>query len=102
MRRAEVLVGGAVAEHVPDRGEHRGGYGDDGLLRAATSLEPVVLAAQVRVLLVHGAPGALDEHGLEPWCALTDPRALPLASALVELRAQPSPRHEVRGGRELA
>ena len=35
---AEVVVLGAVAQHVEGSGEHRGGHGEDGLLGAATGL----------------------------------------------------------------
>ena len=35
---AEIVVLGAVAQHVEGRREHRGGHGEDGLLGAATGL----------------------------------------------------------------
>ena len=36
---AEVVPFGAVAQHVPGGGEHRGGHGDDGLLGAAAGAQ---------------------------------------------------------------
>jgi len=43
--------------HVPDRGQHRGGDGEDGLLGAAPGAQAVELRLQVAVLDAHGGPG---------------------------------------------
>src|SRR5205085_6001926 len=47
---AEVVPLGAVAQHVPGRGEHRGGHGDDGFLGAAARTQTMELWLQVAAL----------------------------------------------------
>src|SRR5271166_5468955 len=46
---AEVLVEGAVLQHVVDRGQHRGGDSADGFLRAALAAQSVELRPVVAV-----------------------------------------------------
>ena len=66
---AEVLMLGAILQHMVDRREHRGGDGANGLLRSALGTEPLELRPVVAVLLAGGRPGALHEDGLEPGSA---------------------------------
>src|SRR5271166_4387054 len=69
-----VVVVGAVLEHVVDRGQHRGGDGADGFLRAAFAAPPVELGLIVAVLFAAGRPGALNQHCLEPRSAFAQTR----------------------------
>src|SRR3954464_1867020 len=68
--RAKVLVAGAVAEHVINGGQDRGGDRDSRFLGAAASLEAQELGFEVAVLLVRCCPGALHQHRLEPGRSL--------------------------------
>src|SRR5712672_4568130 len=99
---AEIVVWDTVFEHMIDRGEERGGDGADGLLRPAFALYSEELGSVVTAFFPLGRPGALDEHGLEPRCALAQTRGFALACALVVTRAQADPRDQVSGGREAA
>ena len=54
---AEVVVRGAVLEHVIDRRRERGGNGADCFLRRAPAAEPMELGTVVAVLLALGRPG---------------------------------------------
>src|SRR5215211_6782076 len=87
----EVLVDGAVAQDVPDGGQHRGGDGADRLLRAAALAQALELRPEIAVLPAAGGPGALDEGGLQPGRALAQPRGAALARALVVAGAEASP-----------
>ena len=66
----EVLVDGAVAQHVPDGGQHGGGDGADRLLRAAALAQALELRPEIAILFATSSPGALDEDGLQPRRAL--------------------------------
>src|SRR3712207_5956792 len=66
----EVAPEGAVAQHVADGGEHRGGDGADGLLGAAALPQPLELRSEMAVLRPAGRPGALHQGGLQPRRAL--------------------------------
>src|SRR3712207_6163544 len=99
---AEVAPEGAVAQHVPEGGEHGGGDGADGLLGATALPQPLELRPEIAVLLAAGGPGALDEGGLQPGRALAQPRGAALARALVVARAQAGPGDQVAGGGEAA
>src|SRR5215212_1583353 len=98
----EVAPEGAVAQHVPDGGEHGRGDGADGLLGAAALTQPLELRPEIAVLLAAGGPGALDEGGLQPGRALAQPVGAPLARALVAARAEAGPGDQVARGREAA
>src|SRR6187551_1844240 len=97
---AEIVVLGAVAQHVVCRGEHRGGDGEDGLLGAAASLDAQELGTQVAGLDAHGGPGGGDQGGLDPGPALAHAGRAALAGALVAARAQPGPGDQMPGARE--
>src|SRR3712207_7817946 len=88
-------VEGAVAEHVPDGGEDRGGDGADGLLRAAAGPQAVELRLEVAGLPAGGGPGALHEGDLEPGGALAQPGRATLARALVAPGAEAGPGDEM-------
>jgi len=60
----EVLVEGAVAEHVVGSGEDRGGHCADSLLRPTAVTQALELGLQVAGLLAGGHPGALHQRGL--------------------------------------
>src|SRR3982751_3977093 len=66
---AEIVVLGAVAQHVVRRGEHGSGDREDGLLGAAASLDAQELGTQVAGLDPHGSPGGGDQGGLDPGAA---------------------------------
>ena len=68
---AGILVGNTFSEHEVNGCEHRGGDGDDGLLRAAPALEPLELGSQVSAFGPRSAPSRLDERCLQPWRPIT-------------------------------
>ena len=80
---AEVLVEGAVPEHVIDGGQDRGGDGTDGLLGSAPVPQALELRLQVAGLLAAGGPGTLHEGGFQPGRSLAQPGGTPLAGAFV-------------------
>ena len=63
-------------------------------------VETVVLGVEVAAFLALGSPSTLDQQGLEPPVAFSQPGGSALAGTLVVARAQPSPRQEVSRGRE--
>src|SRR5712692_2398788 len=90
----------AVAEHVINGGEHRGGYGEDRLLGPPAALEPQKLGVEVAVFFARRGPGGLDERCFEPWGPLPRAGGAPFAGAFIQARAQARPRDEVaRGGK---
>src|SRR5215217_7819838 len=99
---AEVLVAGAIAEHVINGGQDRGGDRDRRLFRATASLEAQELSFEVAALLPRRRPGALHQHGLEPGRSLGHPGRAALAGALVETGNQTRPGQKMPGGREPA
>src|SRR5258708_26778995 len=94
---AKVVVKGSVLEHVVDGGEERSSDGTDGLLRATLALQPEELRLVVAVFLSLGRPGALDQHGFQPRCALAQARTLAFSGAFVLTGAHPRPRHQIAG-----
>src|SRR2546423_15368074 len=64
MLSAEVLVEGAVFEHVVGGREYGCGDGADGLLRSAAAAQTQELSLQIAVFLAVCGPRALDQHGL--------------------------------------
>ena len=94
---AEVVVLGAVAQHVVRGGEHRGGHGEDGLLGAAASLDAQELRSQVAGLDAYRGPGGGHQGGLDPGAALAHAGGATLAGALVAARAQPGPGDQMAG-----
>src|SRR5882757_6163520 len=92
---AEVVVFGAMLEHVIDRDENRCGDGANGFLRPAPGLESEELSSVVAVFSALGGPGTLHEHGFEPGRPLAQTRGLALAGAFVLPRAQPGPGDEM-------
>ena len=61
---AEVLVEGAVFEHVVGGGEYRGGNRPDGLFGTAPGADAQVLGLEVTSVGAGGCPGALNQRGL--------------------------------------
>jgi hypothetical protein len=78
---AEILVEGAVAQHVVGGGQDRGGDGADGLLGSAPLAQALELRPEIAVPLVAGGPGALHKDGFQPRCALAQPFQLPTSGA---------------------
>src|SRR5881394_2335968 len=99
---AEVVVLGAVLEHVIDGGKDRGGDGADGFLRTTPVTQANELSLIVAALLADGGPSALDQHRLEPGRALAQARGLALAGTLVLAGAHAGPGEQVSGAREAA
>src|SRR5262249_1408182 len=87
----EVLVVSAVTQHVVDRRQDRRGHRDGRLLGTAACFETQELSLQIAILLARCPPGGLQQHRLEPWRALFDPRRAALAGALVKARNEPRP-----------
>src|SRR5499427_6003969 len=88
---AEVLVVSAVPQHVVDRRQDRRGHRDGRLLGTAACFETQELSLQIAILLARCTPGGLQQHRLEPWRALFDPRRAALAGALVKARNKARP-----------
>src|SRR5215471_12645271 len=97
---AEILVVGAVLQHVVDCGEHGGGDRADRFFRAVLAAQTVELCFVVAVLLARRSPGALYQHGLEPGGAFAQPRRLAFAGAFVLPRTQAGPGQQMAGGWE--
>jgi hypothetical protein len=98
----EILELCAVLEHVVDRREERGSDGADCLFWSTSAGETVVLSVEVATFLALGGPSTLDQQGLEPPVAFSQPGGSALAGTLVVARAQPGPRQEVSRGRKRA
>src|SRR5215212_6543931 len=98
----KIAVIDAFLEHDVDGGEHGRGYRDDSLLGAAAGSEPVEQRLRIAGLDAHGRPGALDQQGLEPGCAMAHPRGAALACALVVAGAQAGPGNQMGRGRKAA
>ena len=74
---AEILIGRAAAEHPVGGGQDRRGDRDDRILRPAAGAQTGEKGGQVAGFGAGGAPGDLDQEGLEPGRALPDaPRAM--------------------------
>ena len=63
---AEVLVEGAIFEHVVSGSEDGSGDSTDGLLGAAAGSNAQVLSVEVSFLGARGCPSSLDRSGLDP------------------------------------
>jgi len=70
---AEVVVGDAVLEHVPEGYDHRVLHGHDGLLRAAPPFEPVVERAVITLLMLIGLTPNATMDSVARWAGLTSP-----------------------------
>jgi hypothetical protein len=97
---AEVLVFGAVPQHVVDCGEHRSSDGADRSLRAEPRTEAVVLRLVVAPVLASGGLAALNQQRLQPGGAFSQARRLALAGTFILPRAHAGPRQEMTGGRK--
>ena len=62
----EVLVFGAILQHVVDRGEQRSRHGAHRFLRAVPAAQAVELRLVIAVLLARRGETALDQQRLEP------------------------------------
>src|SRR5690349_2260051 len=93
----QVVPDGAVAQHVPDGGEHRGGDGNDGFLGAAARAEATEQCLQVAALDLDRRPSGLNESGFQPVGTWAQSRAAAFAGALVVARAQAAPGAEMSG-----
>jgi hypothetical protein len=60
--RAQVLIAGAVLEHVIDGCEDGSGDGADGLFGTAPGTDAVELGLHVAALLARRSPAALDQR----------------------------------------
>ena len=98
---AEVMPWSMVVQHVPDRGEHRGGHGEDGLLGAAPGAQAMELRLQVAVLDAHRGPGSLHQGRLEPGTSAPHPGAAAFAGSL-NAKCLPLPKMTSLGAAQLA
>ena len=62
----EIVVEGAMLEHMVGSGEDRGGAGPDRLFRAVSGVQALELRLEIAAAFAGGRPGALDQGGLEP------------------------------------
>src|SRR3954447_11736513 len=92
---AEVAVGLAGGEHVPDCADDRVLEGAERALVAASGLEPSVLGFEVVALDADGGHGGFLEGEIEPLRAVAGLAGAVLAGRLVVARAQPGPGREV-------
>src|ERR1051326_9458249 len=97
--RAEVVVHGAVPEHVVDDGQQGVGDGDNGPLLAPTCGDAAVESGEVGVGLPSGGPGSLHQAGPQPAGAVTGRSRAALAGSLGVGRADPGPTAAGPGGR---
>src|SRR3712207_9320580 len=95
---ADILVEGAVAEHVVGRGQDGRGDGADRLLRAAAGSQALELRLQVAALLARRRPGALHAGGLPPGRAGAQAGGEAASRAPVATRADGPPRDKKAGG----
>ena len=98
----EVLIAGAILEHVIDSGEDGSGDGANGLFGAASGTDAVELGLDVAALLARRSPAALDQGGLKPRSTLSHAGRAPLTGTLVVLGAQTGPGDEMRRGGKSA
>jgi len=91
---AEILVFGAVLEHVVGSRQHRGRDRADGFLGAATGAQAVELGLQIAPRLADGGPSALHQSRLQPGSALAQAGRAPFSGALIIAGAQTGPREE--------
>jgi hypothetical protein len=87
---AEILIAGAAAKHPVDGGQDRGGDRDDRLLSAHGGRGDGE-GGQAAGFGASGAPGDLDQEGLEPGGALAQAGGAAFASTLVVGGAEPGP-----------
>jgi len=99
---AEVLVEGAIFEHVVGGSKDRSGNGADSFLWAALGADPQKLSSKMAFLFARFCPGALDQRRLRPRCALLHTVRLPLARAFVVSGAEPGPGDQLAFGLESA
>ena len=52
----QIVVLDSIAKHVVRRGQHRAGHGEDGLLRAATALNPQKLRSKISIPFFESQP----------------------------------------------
>jgi hypothetical protein len=92
---AEILVAGAVGQHVVGGGEDRRRHGNRSFFGPAPCLEPKELSLKVAVFLAGCSSGTLNEDGLQPWGAFSNARRTSLAGTLVEARNKTRPGQEM-------
>ena len=86
--RAEVVIAGAILEHVEDGGEDGSSDGADRLLGAASSTQPVELRLHITGLFPAGGPSALYERRL--FCSTDTVEARPAFSSPKFSRRNPT------------
>jgi hypothetical protein len=99
---AEVLIEGAVFEHVVGGGQDGSGDGDNGLLWTTPAAEAQVLSREVTFLFARGRPGALDKGGLEPGRAFFYAVGAAFSGAFVVFGAESGPSDQLGFGGEAA
>src|SRR6202051_3140611 len=99
---SEVLVKGAIFEHVVRGSEDGSGDSTDGLLGAAAGSNAQVLSVEVSFLGARGRPCALDQSGLQPGRSLLHTRGAAFSSAFVVPGAESGPGNQIAFGGEPA
>src|SRR3954452_512822 len=99
---AEVAVGLAGAEHVPDRADHGVLDGAERAFVAAAGLEPLVLRGRVVGLDADRGHGGFFEREVQPLRAVARLAGPALAGGLVVAGALAGPRRQVSGRREAS
>jgi hypothetical protein len=72
----EIVLEGAVFEHVVGGGEDRGGESADRLFGAAPGAQAMELGLEIAGVFAGGRPGALDQGGLEIRCPTVGKRLM--------------------------
>src|SRR5207247_5776352 len=97
---AEVAVGLAGGEHVPDRAQDRVLDGAEGAFVSAAGLEPPVLRLEVVALDADGGHGGFFEREVQPFGSVAGLSRAAFAGRLVVAGALAGPRGEVPRRRE--
>src|SRR5829696_5133431 len=97
---AEVAVGLAGGEHVPDRADHGVLDGAERTFVAASWFEAPVLGFEVVTLDADGGHGGLFEREVQPLGPVARPAGAALAGRLVVAGAQTGPGREMACGRK--
>src|SRR5277367_6205069 len=98
----EVVVEGAITQHVVSGGQDGSGDGADGLLGSPSIAQALKLGLQIAGLFLDAGPGTLHQGGFQPGRAFAHLVGAPLAGTLVVAGAEARPRDKVARGREAA
>src|SRR5688500_15877237 len=75
----------------------RGRNGDNRLLGTPLGLQTLKLRMGIGVAAPNRRPGCLDQHGLQPRCAVSDPCGAALTRTFIKAWAKAYPRSQMAG-----